>query len=33
MKSYSVLYWHRILRTRHHWTMFEALRYALWLAR
>jgi hypothetical protein len=33
MKPPSILQWYQTLRTRHHWTMFQAIRYALWLAR
>jgi hypothetical protein len=33
MKSQTIVDWYRILRARHQWTMFQAIRYALWLAR
>jgi hypothetical protein len=33
MKRKSVLEWYSVLRTHHHWTVFQAIRYALWLAR
>ena len=33
MKSSSPLEWYRILRAHHQWTVFQAIRYALWLAR
>lgn len=33
MKRLSVLGWFRILRAHHHWTIFQAIRYALWLSR
>ncbi len=33
MKPLSILNWYRILRVQHQWTIFQALRYALWLAR
>jgi hypothetical protein len=33
MKSLSILEWFQILRARHQWTLFQAIRYALWLAR
>jgi len=33
MKSHSLLDWYRILRTHHAWTVFQVIRYALWLAR
>ena len=26
----SILEWYRILRAHHQWTMFQAIRYALW---
>jgi hypothetical protein len=29
----SLVAWYHILRTQHHWTIFQAIRYALWLAR
>jgi hypothetical protein len=29
----SILGWYRILRAHHQWAMFQAIRYALWLAR
>ncbi len=29
----SIVGWYRILRTHYHWTVFQAIRYALWLAR
>lgn len=29
----SILDWYRILRVRHEWTIFQAIRFALWLAR
>ncbi len=29
----SVWQWFRILRMHQHWTVFEAARWALWLAR
>ena len=32
MKPPSILQCYQSLRTRHHWTMFQAIRYALWLA-
>ncbi len=31
MKPLSILQWYQILRA-HHWTMFQAVQYALWLA-
>ena len=33
MNSPSVLEWYRILQAHHQWTVFQAIRYALWLAR
>src|ERR1700746_3211951 len=33
MKQPSVLHWYRILRAHHLFTIFQAVRYALWLAR
>ncbi len=33
MNSLSILDWYRILRLHHQWTVFPAMRYALWLAR
>src|SRR6266849_4114013 len=32
MNSLSILDWYRILRLHHQWTVFPAMRYALWLA-
>jgi len=29
----SILGWYRILRAHYHWPLFQAIRYALWLAR
>src|SRR5271163_1203725 len=29
----SILDWCRILRVHHEWTIFQAIRFALWLAR
>ena len=29
----SVVEWYQMLRAHHHWTVFEAIRFALWLAR
>lgn len=29
----SILDWYRILRVHHEWTIFQAIRFALWLAR
>jgi hypothetical protein len=33
MKALSMLGWYRILRLQNQWTVFQAVRYALWLAR
>jgi hypothetical protein len=33
MKSPSLLDWYHILRAHHQWRVFQAIRYALWLAR
>jgi len=33
MKAHSVVYWYRVLRVHHQWTIFQAVRYAIWLAR
>jgi hypothetical protein len=32
MKPLLILKWYRILRLHYEFTMFEAIRYALWLA-
>jgi hypothetical protein len=33
MKPPSFLEWYRILQAHHQWAVFQAIRYALWLAR
>jgi hypothetical protein len=33
VKSPSLFGWYHILRAQHHWTVFQVIRYALWLAR
>jgi hypothetical protein len=33
VKPPSLLGWYRILRAQYHWAVFQAIRYALWLAR
>jgi hypothetical protein len=33
MEHPSILGWYRILRGQRHWTIFQSIRYALWLAR
>jgi hypothetical protein len=32
-KRQSMLEWYFVLRTHYRWTIFQAIRYALWLAR
>lgn len=32
-KRPSIVDWYWILRVHHHWAIFQAIRYALWLAR
>jgi alkylated DNA nucleotide flippase Atl1 len=33
VEKLSVLDWYRILRAHHQWTIFQAIRFALWLSR
>jgi len=33
MKSPSLLGWYHLLRANLHWTVFQVVRYVLWLAR
>lgn len=33
IRRLSIVEWYRILRAHHHWAIFQAIRYALWLAR
>jgi len=33
MKRFSIFDYYRVLRVHHQWTMFQAIRYALWLCR
>lgn len=33
MKPLSILDWYRVLRVQHAWTIFQSIRYALWLVR
>jgi len=33
VKLLSILDWYRILRAQQQWTVFQSIRYALWLAR
>ncbi len=32
-KRISIVQWYRVLRVQHEWTLFQAIRFALWLAR
>ncbi len=32
-KRLSLLEWYRMLRVQHEWTIFQAIRFTLWLAR
>jgi hypothetical protein len=32
-QTISIVSWYHILRANYHWTIFQAIRYALWLAR
>jgi hypothetical protein len=32
-KRFTVLHWYNVLRAHYHFTVFEAIRCALWLAR
>jgi hypothetical protein len=32
MNPLPILGWYRILRGQHRWTIFQSIRYALWLA-
>ncbi len=32
-KQSSLLAWLRVLRIHHEWTIFQAIRFALWIAR
>jgi hypothetical protein len=32
VKRVSILKWYRVLRVQHEWTIFQAIRFALWLA-
>lgn len=31
MKRLTFIEWYRILRARHQWTVFQSIRYAIWL--
>ena len=33
MKRLSIVHWYRVLRLHHEFTVFQAIRFALWLAR
>ena len=33
VEQLSILDWYRVLRVHHHWPLFQAIRFALWLAR
>jgi hypothetical protein len=33
MNRQSILSWYCVLRVHYRWPLFEAIRYALWLAR
>lgn len=33
LEAISIVGWYHILRAHYHWTIFQAIRYALWLAR
>ena len=33
MKWHSIVKWYRILRVHYHWSVFQRIWYALWLAR
>ena len=33
MKRLCIFDWYRILRAHYEWTIFQSIRYALWLAR
>jgi len=32
-KRLSIVSWYRILRVHYHWPLFQAIRFALWMAR
>jgi len=32
-KPLFFLHWYRLLLAHYHWTMFQAIRYVLWLTR
>jgi hypothetical protein len=33
VEQLSMLDWYRVLRVHYHWPLFQAIRFALWLAR
>ena len=33
MKPFKILHWYNVLRMNDHFAAFEAIRFALWLAR
>ena len=33
MKPFAILHWYNVLRVNYHFTTFQAIRFALWLAR
>jgi len=33
MKTPQILHWYNVLRVNYHFTAFQAIRFALWLAR
>ena len=33
MKPFTFIQWYRVLRGHHQWTVFQSIRYALWLMR
>jgi hypothetical protein len=33
MKALAILHWYNVLRVNYHFTAFQAIRFALWLAR
>jgi len=33
MKPFKIRHWYNVLRMNYHFTAFEAIRFALWLAR
>lgn len=33
MKPHKIAHWYNVLRVNYHFTAFQAIRFALWLAR